>query len=68
VFEFSPRRYALKPAILAARLSPRQEELLMNCFGPEYVKTAAALLTLDWLRSEVVKKNLQRSFRVSMDK
>jgi len=67
LFEFSPRRYALKPAILAAHLSPLQEEMLMNCFGPEYMKTTSSLLTLEWLHSDSVRKNLQRSFRVSLD-
>jgi hypothetical protein len=67
LFEFSPRRYALKPAILAAHLSPVQEEMLLNCFGPEYMKTTSSLLTLEWLHSESVRKNLQRSFGVSLD-
>ena len=67
LFEFSPRRYAMKPAILAAHLAPAQEETLMNCFGAEYMKTASSLLTLEWLRSEGVKKNLERSFGVSLD-
>jgi hypothetical protein len=67
LFEFSPRRYAMKPAILAAHLSPGQEETLMNCFGAEYLKTTSSLLSLEWLRSEAVKKNLERSFQVSLD-
>jgi hypothetical protein len=33
VFEFTPRREALKATILAARLSPSEEELLFNRFG-----------------------------------
>lgn len=67
LFEFSPRRYAMKPAILAARLSPSQEEMLMNCFGAEYMNTASSLLSLAWLRSDSIKQNLERSFHVSLD-
>ncbi len=67
LFEFTPRRYAMKPAILAARLTPAQEELLLNCFGAEYVTTAARLLSLDWLRSDAVMKNLERSFSIRLD-
>jgi hypothetical protein len=64
---FSPRRYAMKPAILAAHLSPAQEQTLLNCFGAEYMKTTSSLLTLEWLRSDTVKKNLEKSFQVSLD-
>jgi hypothetical protein len=67
LFEFSPRRYAMKPAILAAHLSPAQEAKLMNCFGAEYMKTTSSLLSLDWLRSGEVKWNLERSFKVNLD-
>jgi hypothetical protein len=65
--EFSPRRYAMKPAILATHLSPVQEQTLPNCFGAEYMKTTSSLLTLEWLRSDTVKKNLERSFQVNLD-
>jgi hypothetical protein len=67
LFEFSPRRYAVKPAILAAHLSPLQEETLLNCFGAQYMKTASSLLTLEWLRSDAVKKNLERNFQLDLD-
>jgi hypothetical protein len=67
LFEFEPRRYAMKPAILVAHLTPAQEQLLLNCFGPEYLKTTSALLSLDWMRSEAVKRNLQRNFGVNLD-
>ena len=62
LFEYSPRRYAMKPAILAAHLSPTQEEMLMNCFGAEYLKTSSSLLALDWLRSDAMQKNLEKNF------
>jgi hypothetical protein len=67
LFEFSPRRYAMRPAILAAHLSPPQEETLLNCFGAEYMKATSSLLTLEWLRSDAVRKNLERSFHVNLD-
>jgi hypothetical protein len=67
LFEFSPRRYAMKPAILSAHLSPVQQVMLMNCFGPGYVNTASSLITLGWLRSDPVKRNLKASFRVDLD-
>jgi hypothetical protein len=31
------------------------------------MKTTSSLLTLEWLRSDRVKKNLERSFQVSLD-
>jgi hypothetical protein len=67
LFEFSPRRYAMRPAILAAHLSPPQEETLLNCFGAEYMKATSSLLTLEWLRSDTVRRNLARSFLVKLD-
>ncbi len=57
----------MKPTILAAHLSPLQEETLMNCFGAEYMRTTSSLLTLEWMRSDTVRKNLERSFKVSLD-
>jgi len=67
LFEFSPRRYAMKPAILSAHLSPVQQVMLMNCFGPDYVNTVSSLITLGWLRSDPVKGNLKANFRVDLD-
>ena len=67
LFEFVPRRYAMKPAILAAHISPMQEVMLMNCFGADYVNTVSSLITLGWMHSDPVKKNLELSFGVSFD-
>lgn len=67
VFEFAPRRYAMKPAILAAHISPVQEIMLMNCFGADYVNGVSSLITLGWMRSDPVKKNLALSFGVNLD-
>jgi hypothetical protein len=66
LFEFAPRRYGMKPAILAAHMSPGQEIMLMNCFGADYVDAAAGVITLDWLRSDPVKRNLESNFKVTI--
>lgn len=66
LFQFSPRRNAMKAVILAAHLDPRGELLLFNCFGPEYVAAAGNVLTLDWLRTGRVHDNLERVFRVKV--
>ncbi len=64
LFQFSPRRQAMKAAILAAHLNRRGEELLFNCFGAEYVAAAGNLLSLEWLRAGRVLDNLERTFGV----
>jgi hypothetical protein len=66
LFEFAPRRYAMKAEILAARISPSGEELLFNAFGPEYVALCSVLLRLDWLHSKKIKDNLKDSFGVKI--
>jgi hypothetical protein len=66
LFQFTPRRHAMKAAILAAHLDRRGELLLFNCFGPEYVSVASNLLSLDWLRSGRVRDNLERAFRIKI--
>ncbi|HEV8580154.1 MAG TPA: hypothetical protein VGX68_13870 [Thermoanaerobaculia bacterium] len=66
LFQFSPKRSEMKSAILASHLSPAGEELLFNCFGPEYLGTASKLLTLDWLHSPKVTQNLAKSFEVQL--
>lgn len=64
--EFTSRRNAIKAEILAGHLSRDGENLLMNCFGAEYMTTCSKLLRLDWLRSERVIKNLERNFNVKL--
>jgi len=64
VFQSAPRREAVKSSILAARLSPREEELLFNRFGPDYMNTCKTLLSLEWFHSERVKSNLTKNFGV----
>ncbi len=66
LFEFSPRRNAIKASILAAHLTPPGEELLANCFGMEYMSTCNRLLSLDWLRSGRVHDNLDKDFGVKL--
>ena len=66
LFQFTPRRHAMKAAILAAHLDRRGELLLFNCFGPEYASVASQLLSLDWLRGGRVRDNLERAFRVKI--
>lgn len=66
LFQFTPRRQAMKAAILAAHLDRRGELLLFNCFGPEYVAVVADLLALDWLRTGRVRENLERAFKVKI--
>jgi hypothetical protein len=66
LFQFAPRRHAMKAAILAAHLDRRSELLLFNCFGPEYVGVAGSVLSLDWLRTGRVRDNLERAFGVKV--
>jgi hypothetical protein len=64
VFEFAPRREALRGAILAGRLGPEDELRLLNCFGPDYMRTAGMLLGLDWLHAPRVRENLEKAYGV----
>jgi hypothetical protein len=67
LFQFSPKRREMKAVILASHLSPEGEEMLFNCFGPEYLSTTSKLLTLDWLHSPRITKNLAKSFDVPLE-
>jgi hypothetical protein len=62
LFQFVPEKQALKSAILAARLSPDEEALLLNEFGSDYVATCASLLTMEWLYGGRVRSNLESVF------
>ncbi len=64
VFETAPRKETIKSTILAARLSPQEEELLFNRFGPAYMDACRTLLSLEWFRSERIKENLKKNFGV----
>jgi hypothetical protein len=65
LFQFLPQRTSIKAVILAAHFNPREEALLLNCFGAEYMQTMSALLTLDWLHKEPVLQNLKTVFGVT---
>jgi hypothetical protein len=66
VFQYVPGRDSLRPTMLAARLSPTEEMLLFNRFGPAYLGTCEKLLTLDWLYAPGVRSNLQKVFDVPL--
>jgi hypothetical protein len=61
-FQFVPEKQALKSAMLAARLGPDEEALLLNEFGSDYVTTCASLLTMEWLHAGRVRTNLESVF------
>ncbi len=67
LFQFSPRRYAMRPAVLAAHLNPEGQQLLFNRFGADYMSTCANLVTLEWMHSERISKNLKASFKVDLE-
>ena len=66
LFQFIPNSESIRASILTAHLSPGEQELLFNRFGPQYVSTCAKLLTLDWMRSSRVSANLDRVFKVKL--
>jgi hypothetical protein len=68
VLQFVPERDGLRPTILAARLSPEEELLLFNQFGPSYLGTCQRLLTLEWLYTPAVRTNLAKVFEVTLSK
>jgi hypothetical protein len=65
-FEFVPARDMFKPAMLAPRLSPTQEALIFNRFGPSYLGVCSLLLSLDWLYAPRVNQNLRKLFGVTL--
>jgi hypothetical protein len=68
VFQFAPERETLKSTILAAKLSPEEESLIFNRFGPEYLGVCANLISLDWLYSTRVRTNLSKIFGVNLSR
>ena len=56
----------MKPTILAAHLSRQGHELLLNCFGAEYLSVASKLVTLEWLHSTAIRDNLKKSFGIEL--
>jgi hypothetical protein len=68
VFAFVPTREMLKASLLAPRLSPRQEALIFNRFGPAYLGVTVDLLSLDWLYTPRVKGNFDKLFGVTLSR
>ncbi|HUL73044.1 MAG TPA: hypothetical protein VLT86_08080 [Vicinamibacterales bacterium] len=68
VFAFVPTREMLKASLLAPRLSPRQEALIFNRFGPAYLGVTVDLLSLDWLYTPRVKGNFEKLFSVTLSR
>lgn len=66
VFEYYPRSEGMKAALLSGHLGPEDERLLLNCFGPEYMRQATQLLRLDWLRSGPVRANLRTVYGIDL--
>jgi hypothetical protein len=66
LFQFVPRRNAMKPTVLAAHLSRQGHELLLNCFGAKYLSVTSKLITLEWLHSTAIRENLEKSFRIKL--
>jgi hypothetical protein len=64
LFQFLPRRNAIRANILAAHLNYYAEELLLNCFGAEYMSICSQLLTMEWLHSERILNNLKNVYKV----
>jgi hypothetical protein len=67
VLQFMPDRAVLRSTILAARLSPDEELLLFNYFGPSYLGTCQRLLTFDWLYTPAVPRT-SKVVRVNLSK
>jgi hypothetical protein len=63
-FEFNPRRREIKAAILTAHLSLKNQELLANCFGVDYMNRCDRLLSLNWLHDARVQGNLEKAFGI----
>lgn len=66
LFQFTPRRQAMKAEVLASQLSREYQEALFNCFGAEYFSNCMKLLSMEWLHSEKVSGNLEKCFGVNI--
>lgn len=64
VFDLQPGIDAMRAAVLTGHFSRDDERRLLNCFGPEYMRTAVSLLSLDWLRSGPVRDILSNVYGV----
>ena len=66
VFDLQPGIDAMRSAVLTGHLSRDHERRLLNCFGPEYMRTAVTLLSLGWLRSGPVRDTLRKVYHVEL--
>jgi len=66
VFDLQPGLDAMRSAVLSGHLSRHDERRLLNCFGPEYMRTATTLLGLTWLRSPPVRDNLRKVYGLEL--
>jgi len=66
LFEYMNNTGQMRARLLSAQLRLAMEETLFNCFGPQYTVDAKHLLSLHWLRSDTVQKNLQRVYGVQL--
>jgi hypothetical protein len=67
VLEYHPRRESMKASILSGHLSPKDEQLLFNCLGPDYMHKMTELLRLEWLRSGPVRANLRAAYGIDSE-
>lgn len=66
VFDLQPGLDAMRSAVLSGHLSRDDERRLLNCFGPDYMRTATSLLGLAWLRSPPVRDNVRRVYGLEL--
>lgn len=66
VFDLQPGIDAMRAAVLTGHFSRDDERRLLNCFGPEYMRSAVSLLRLDWLRSGPVRETLRKVYGVEL--
>ncbi|HEX5529923.1 MAG TPA: hypothetical protein VFZ82_10190 [Methylomirabilota bacterium] len=66
VFDLQPGIDAMRAAVLTGHFSREDERRLLNCFGPEYMRTAVSLSSLGWLRSGPVRDTLRKVYGVEL--
>ncbi|HJV68081.1 hypothetical protein [Ideonella sp.] len=66
VFDLQPGIDAMRAAVLTGHFSPSDERQLLNCFGPEYMRTAVSLASLQWLRTAAVRETLRKVYGVEL--
>ena len=56
----------MRAAVLTGHFSRDDERRLLNCFGPEYMRSAVSLSSLGWLRSGAVRDTLRKVYGVEL--